>query len=133
VFANLIGNAVNYLDPGRPGKITVGSRPSAQPAGDGSEWTTYFVTDNGMGIPEAYHAKVFQALKRLHPNAAKGEGIGLAVVRRIVERHGGTAWFESSPGVGSTFYVNLPCSASGVRSIDGDAPRNPIRREVHAK
>jgi signal transduction histidine kinase len=128
VFANLIGNAVNYLDPNRPGKITIGSRPAEQPAGDGADWTTFFVSDNGLGIAEAYHAKVFQALKRLHPQAAKGEGIGLAIVRRIVERHGGIAWFESTAGVGSTFFINLPTSAPADRAVDACASCEPQER-----
>jgi PAS domain S-box-containing protein len=104
IFANLIGNAVNYLDPQRPGQIEVGSFPAECTLNS----TTYFVKDNGLGIAEAYHCKIFQALKRLHPKATQGEGIGLALVKRIVERHGGTIWFESAAGQGTTFYVNLP-------------------------
>jgi signal transduction histidine kinase len=103
IFANLIGNAVNYLDPKRPGQIEIGSLPA-----DDKNTATYYVKDNGLGIAEAYHGKVFQALKRLHPNVAKGEGIGLALVKRMVDRHGGTIWFESTAGVGTTFYVTLP-------------------------
>jgi signal transduction histidine kinase len=102
VFANLIGNAVNYLDPSRPGRIQVGSRSGP---GDLRTWT---IQDNGLGIPEQHQAKVFVAFQRLHPEAAPGEGIGLAVVRRVVERHGGRIWLESTPGVGSTFFVALP-------------------------
>ncbi len=110
IFANLIGNALNYLNPNRPGVIEVGSDHAAVPAeGQGSlALQTYYVKDNGLGIPEAYQPKVFQAFQRLHPNVAKGEGIGLALVRRIVERHGGRIWLESSEGVGSTFWVTLP-------------------------
>jgi PAS domain S-box-containing protein len=104
IFANLIGNAVNYLDPARPGEIKVGCLPIEYNATS----STYYVRDNGLGIPAAYHAKVFQALKRLHPKVAQGEGIGLALVKRMVERHGGSIWFESTEGAGSTFYVSLP-------------------------
>jgi PAS domain S-box-containing protein len=103
VFANLIGNALKYLDPRRPGVIEVGA---ARPGPDGLQ--TYYVRDNGLGIPEAYHAKVFQAFQRAHPEVAAGEGMGLAIVRRIVERHNGKVWVESRPGEGSTFYVALP-------------------------
>ena len=107
LFANLIGNALNYLDPLRPGKIEVGSTDDG-PAG----YRTYFVRDNGLGIPAAYVPKVFQAFQRLHPDRAEGEGMGLAIVRRIVERHGGKVWLESAPDVGSTFSFTLPAVAS---------------------
>jgi PAS domain S-box-containing protein len=107
LFANLIGNALNYLDPGRKGRIEVGILPS--PRDPGAEpMRTYFVRDNGLGIPEAHQNKVFQAFQRLHPTAAPGEGIGLAIVRRIVERHRGRIWVESKVGQGSTFFVSLP-------------------------
>ena len=69
---------------------------------------TYYVRDNGLGIPEACMPKMFSAFQRLHGDRAKGDGIGLALVRRVTERHGGTAWVESAEGVGSTFYVTLP-------------------------
>ncbi len=69
---------------------------------------TYFVKDNGMGIPKAYINKVFTAFQRLHGEAVAGEGIGLALVRRMAERQGGKTWVESEEGVGSTFFVSLP-------------------------
>jgi len=73
----------------------------------------YRVRDNGLGIPEAYHQRMFTAFSRFHAGAAQGEGIGLALVRRMVERHGGRIWLESAPGVGTTFFVALPLAASG--------------------
>ncbi|HEV3446070.1 MAG TPA: CHASE3 domain-containing protein [Gemmataceae bacterium] len=109
VFANLIGNALNYLDPRRPGLIEVGSQ-STTPAEGANGFQTYFVRDNGLGIPETYQPKIFQAFQRVHPQAARGEGMGLAIVRRIVERHGGRVWLHSRSGEGSTFYVTLPAS-----------------------
>jgi signal transduction histidine kinase len=115
VFANLIGNALNYLDSSRPGRIEAGSLQTTAPSEAGN-CTTYYVKDNGLGIPESYHGKVFQALKRLHPDMAKGEGMGLAIVRRIVERHGGTIRFESAVGVGTTFFVTLPSADVAQRS-----------------
>lgn len=105
IFANLIGNAVNYLDPARPGKIEVGVMEGCRGPN-----TTYYVKDNGLGIPESQQSKVFVAFQRLHPDVAPGEGIGLPLVRRVVERHGGRIWLESTPGVGTTFYVSLPGS-----------------------
>jgi len=66
------------------------------------------VRDNGLGIPAAYLPKMFRAFQRLHGDVAKGDGIGLALVRRTVERHGGRIWVESAEGSGSTFFVVLP-------------------------
>jgi signal transduction histidine kinase len=110
IFANLIGNALNYLDPKRPGLVEVGCTDDVEANGHGrhSNWHTYYVKDYGLGIPQAYKAKVFQAFQRLHPGVAKGEGMGLTVVHRIVERHGGRIWFESTEGAGTTFFVTLP-------------------------
>ncbi len=112
VFANLIGNAVNYLDATRPGKIEVGSVNADSDGESDPQRTIYFVKDNGLGIDPEYRDKVFQALKRLHPEVARGEGIGLAIVKRIVDRHGGEIWFESAVGEGTTFFVKLPHSNS---------------------
>jgi signal transduction histidine kinase len=68
----------------------------------------FLVRDNGLGIPEAYLPKVFAIFQRLHADRAPGEGIGLALVRRMVERHGGHIWVESVAGEGTTFFVALP-------------------------
>ncbi|RYD69531.1 MAG: ATP-binding protein, partial [Verrucomicrobiaceae bacterium] len=106
IFANLIGNAVNYLKSGEPGQIEVGILE--QPPEEFDGMLVYFVRDNGLGIPDAYLPKVFAIFQRLHANVAPGEGIGLALVRRMVERHGGKIWVESKEGIGSTFFVALP-------------------------
>jgi signal transduction histidine kinase len=111
LFANLIGNALNYLDPARPGVVEVGSERPA-PAGTNGE-CLYYVKDNGFGIPEAHRAKVFQAFQRLRPEVARGEGMGLTIVHRIAERHGGKVWLESAPGEGTTFFVTLPATDRG--------------------
>jgi signal transduction histidine kinase len=66
------------------------------------------VKDNGLGIPQAYLPKVFAIFQRLHGQSAAGEGVGLTLVRRMVERHGGSIWVESTEKVGSTFFVSLP-------------------------
>ena len=113
IFANLLDNAVRYLDPARPGRIEVGSVPPDW--GDGlSDVRVYYVKDNGFGIPRAYQDRIFTAFNRLHPDAAQGEGVGLVLVRRMVERHGGRIWLESEAGVGTTFFVALPA-----RPLDG--------------
>jgi len=126
VFANLIGNALNYLDPTRPGCIEVGAS-----AGVSSEdCVTYYVKDNGLGIPEAYQSKVFQTFQRLHPERAKGEGMGLAIVRRIVERHGGKVWVESTDGVGSTFYVMLKCRPPADGLLAQSGSRFPSKESI---
>ena len=112
VFANLIGNAVNYLDKNRPGQIevfAVGPDETGGPTDGIAEGAVvYAVRDNGLGISDSYKGKVFAVFQRLHGDVAKGEGVGLALVRRVVERHGGRVWFESTPGVGTTFFVALP-------------------------
>jgi signal transduction histidine kinase len=105
IFGNLVSNAVNYLDPARPGEIAIGGRNGSNGAGVSP---TYWVKDNGLGIPEAYRAKLFKAFQRLHGDVAPGEGIGLALVRRVVERHGGEIRVESEEGKGTTFLLTLP-------------------------
>ncbi|NUU01456.1 sensor histidine kinase [Herbaspirillum robiniae] len=112
VFGNLVGNAVNYLDPKRPGRIELGCL-SGNGAGTGEGLNTYFVRDNGLGIPATHMSKMFTAFQRLHGNVAQGEGIGLALVKRVVERHGGKIWAESEEGVGTTFFVALPAQPPG--------------------
>ncbi len=67
---------------------------------------------------EAYHQRVFTAFNRLQANVAQGEGIGLALVRRMVERHGGKIWLESAAGVGTTFFVALPAEPATTTSQD---------------
>ncbi len=105
VFANLIGNAVNYLDPSREGQIEIGTTPA--PPGVHS-LRIFYVRDNGLGIPAVALPRLFNAFQRLHGNVAAGEGIGLALVRRVVERHGGRVWVESKEAMGTTFYLSLP-------------------------
>jgi len=106
VFANLIGNAVQYLDPARPGRIEIGMEH--RDSKDLEGFQVYQVKDNGLGIAQAHLPKVFAIFQRLHPGTAPGEGVGLTLVRRMVERHGGRIWVESEAGVGSTFFVALP-------------------------
>jgi signal transduction histidine kinase len=124
VFSHLIMNAVNYLDPARPGRIEVGALVEPEddaaaaapavasvltvPTPPSPRTRTFFVRDNGLGIPAAYMSKVFRAFQRLHGDVAQGDGVGLALVRRTVERHGGRVWVESAEGTGSTFFVTLP-------------------------
>ncbi len=99
VFANILGNALKCFSPGRPGVIDVTAQPGTPPV--------FAIRDNGVGIPESYHPKMFQVFQRVHADQAAGEGMGLAIVRRIIERHGGRIWFESGPGAGTTFFFTL--------------------------
>jgi signal transduction histidine kinase len=122
VFANLLDNALKYLDPDRPGEIRVGSR-SPEDASQIPRWHTYFVRDNGIGIPSRQHERIFEAFRRLRANGAPGEGMGLSIVRRIVERHGGRIWVESTEGVGSQILFTLPAVPQEVASL-------PFREEV---
>jgi signal transduction histidine kinase len=118
VFASLIDNALHYLDPARPGRVEIGALdgapvPAAADSASASAVSTlpmriYFVRDNGTGIPGPYLPKLFHAFQRLHGDDTRGHGVGLALARRIVERHGGRIWVESAAGAGSTFYVALP-------------------------
>jgi signal transduction histidine kinase len=119
VFGNLVGNALNYLDPARPGAVEVGCLPGE----DGGQ-RTYFVRDNGLGIPEAHRQRIFQAFQRAHPGVGGGEGLGLAIVARVVERHRGRVWVDSTSGEGSTFFVALPAAPAVARQ-----PSATIRKE----
>ena len=101
VFSNLIANAINYLDPARTGKIKISGYRN-------SEHSVYCVEDNGVGMPQEYHKKIFEIFHRLNPKSTQGEGIGLTIVSKILERHMGKIWVESNEGEGSRFYVALP-------------------------
>jgi signal transduction histidine kinase len=100
VFSNLIDNALKYLDPERPGVIRISGRSD-----DGQQ--IYCVEDNGIGISAEYQKKVFEIFNQID-SEKDGEGLGLTIVSKILERHGGKVWVESEPGKGSRFYVSLP-------------------------
>jgi PAS domain S-box-containing protein len=109
VMENLLGNAWKFSSQSADAAIFVGQ--TADPAGLGS----FFVRDNGAGFDMAYADKLFRAFQRLHTAAEfPGTGIGLATVKRIVARHGGHVWPESTPGLGATFFFTLPRSPAGV-------------------
>jgi PAS domain S-box-containing protein len=107
LFQNLIGNALKFHGESPPG-IHVGAQ-----RGQG-RWV-FSVRDNGIGIEPQYYERIFQIFQRLHTRKDyPGTGIGLAICKRIVERHGGTIWVESQPGQSSTFFFAIP-ESSGKR------------------
>lgn len=102
LFVNLVGNALKYREPSRPLRIEV-----ATGVEDGFHVVS--VKDNGIGIEPEYKERIFRIFQRLHGrDEYGGTGIGLAVCKKITERHGGRIWVESRPGRGSTFRVALP-------------------------
>ena len=103
VMDNLLGNAWKFSSRREGASITVGH--TADPVGQ----LVFFVRDNGAGFDMAYADKLFRAFQRLHTVAEfPGTGIGLATVNRIIARHGGDLWAESTPGAGATFFFTLP-------------------------
>jgi PAS domain S-box-containing protein len=106
LFQNLVGNAIKYQNPGIP-RIHVSAVENG-----GKKWT-FAVKDNGLGIDSQYFEKIFGMFQRLHKREEfAGTGIGLAICKKIVERHGGGISVESQPGQGSTFRFALAAAAS---------------------
>ncbi len=100
VFQNLIGNAIKYRA-AQPLQIRVSAAP------EGAAWL-FAIADNGIGIAPRYHQTIFDLFKRLHGREYSGTGIGLALCKKIIEKHQGRIWVESEAGQGATFKFALP-------------------------
>ncbi|MBF0625234.1 MAG: PAS domain-containing protein [Magnetococcales bacterium] len=125
LFQNLIGNAIKFHGPEQP-RVHVSARR------EGADWLLS-VTDNGIGIDPRYHDKIFLIFQRLHGRQEySGTGIGLALCKRIVERHRGRIWVVSQPGVGARFCFTLPAAIDGAippadDDIDSSGPGPDVR------
>lgn len=101
IFSNLLDNALKYLDPNRPGIIKIsGHKAKSQ--------IVYCVEDNGIGIAKEHQGKIFEMFYQLNPGTSSGEGLGLTIARKILDRHKGKIWVESERHKGSKFFVSIP-------------------------
>jgi signal transduction histidine kinase len=106
VLQNLIANAIKFRAERQP-RVVVGATR------EGEMWRIS-VEDNGIGIDMKFHDRVFEIFRRLHDrDGYEGTGVGLAIVKRIVERHGGRVWFESTVGHGTRFHFTVPSLEAG--------------------
>ncbi|MBT8319987.1 MAG: histidine kinase, partial [Gramella sp.] len=97
VWSNLITNALKYSEAGESPLIEIGAKVIDQK-------TVYFVRDNGIGFDPVYKEKIFDLFSRFSEEKFKGTGIGLAIAKKIIDKHYGKIWAESRPGEGSTFF-----------------------------
>jgi signal transduction histidine kinase len=101
VFSNLFDNAIKYSDSERSGVIHISGYKD-------KDQSVYCIEDNGIGIAPEHQAKIFEIFYQLNPKEVRGDGMGLTIARRIIEKHNGRIWIESKAGRGSKFFVSLP-------------------------
>lgn len=112
LLTNLVSNALKFTPPQRPPQVQVTSH-------DQGKFIRVSVQDNGIGIEPQYHERVFDIFQRLHRRETyAGNGMGLAICRKIVEHHGGQLWLDSTPEQGSTFHFTLPAAAGRTSSTE---------------
>ena len=114
IFVNLISNAIKYSDKKDKPLVEINSFVR-------NNENVYQVKDNGAGFDMRYYSKLFGVFQRLHDASEfEGNGVGLALVKRIVSRHGGEVWAESKPGEGASFYFTLPGPGGPVIHLNTD-------------
>jgi len=101
IFYNLLSNALKFRDEKRKTKVEIGHQ-------EDKDHYTFFVRDNGIGIEPKYHHKIFESFSQLKDIKSEGTGMGLAIVKKIVEANQGKVWVDSRKGAGSTFYFTIP-------------------------
>jgi hypothetical protein len=108
LFENLIGNALKFRSE-EPPQIHIGVEHKDRLSQEENAYWVFSIRDNGIGIEQPYFERIFMIFHQLHAwGEYGGTGIGLAICKKIVERHGGRIWVESEPGKGSTFYFAIP-------------------------
>jgi light-regulated signal transduction histidine kinase (bacteriophytochrome) len=109
VIVNLLSNAFKFTRHQAQARIAIGSFAAPDPANPSAQERVFFVRDNGAGFDMKYADKLFGVFQRLHAqNQFEGTGVGLSIVQRVLQRHGGRIWAESAPDHGATFFFVLP-------------------------